>query len=115
MSIFLASAVLRYARFFLATFLLSLTLPLVQVNACTCYWRGPFLSVFRDAPLVVRGKVLRHNAGQHPSMDVQVLEILVGGVLDSGLRIQMGDGLHCRPEAKNFPVGSEWILAINGP
>ena len=115
MSIFPASAVLRYARFFLATLLLSLTLPLVQVNACTCYWRGPFLSVFRDAPLVVRGKVLRHNAGQHPSMDVQVLEILVGGVLDSGLRIQMGDGLHCRPEAKNFPVGSEWILAINGP
>ena len=115
MSIFPASAVLRHARFFLATFLLSLTLPLVQVNACTCYWRGPFLSVFRDAPLVVRGKVLRHNAGQHPSMDVQVLEILVGGILDSGLRIQMGDGLHCRPEAKNFPVGSEWILAINGP
>jgi hypothetical protein len=115
MSIFPASAVLRDARFFLATFLLSLTLPLVQVNACTCYWRGPFLSVFRDAPLVVRGKVLRHNAGQHPSMDVQVLEILVGGVLDSGLRIQMGDGLHCRPEAKNFPVGSDWILAINGP
>ena len=115
MSIFRASAVLRDARLFLAMLLLSLTLPLVQANACTCYWRGPFLSVFRDAPLVVRGKVLRHNAGQHPSMDVQVLEILVGGVLDSGLRIQMGDGLHCRPEAKNFPVGSEWILAINGP
>jgi hypothetical protein len=27
----------------------------------------------------------------------------------------MGDGVHCRPEAENFPVGSEWILAINGP
>jgi hypothetical protein len=36
-------------------------------------------------------------------------------VLDSGLRIQMGDGMHCRPKMQGFPVGSEWLLALNGP
>jgi len=48
-------------------------------------------------------------------MDVLVLETLKGGLLDSGLRIQMGDGLHCRPDTGGFPVGSEWIFAVNGP
>jgi len=92
-----------------------LTFPLDRAVACSCSWRGPFLSVFRDAPLVVHGRVLRHHTGQHPSMDVLVLDTLAGGLLDSGMRVQMGDGVHCRPEAENFPVGSEWILAINGP
>lgn len=115
MCIFSVSAVPKLNRFFLMAFFLLLIIPLNHVNACECHWRGPFLSVVRDAPLVVHGRILRHNTGSHPSMDVLILETLSGGVLDSGLRIQMGDGLHCRPEAENFPVGSEWILAINGP
>ena len=86
-----------------------------HVVACECAWRGPFLPVYREAPLVVHGRILRHNPGRHPTMDVLILETLVGGVLDSGMRIQMGDGMHCRPEAGQFPAGTEWILAINGP
>jgi hypothetical protein len=27
----------------------------------------------------------------------------------------MGDRMHCRPEMESFPVGSEWLLALNGP
>jgi hypothetical protein len=115
MCIFPVSVVLRHIRLFLTVFLLLIILPVVQVNACECYWRGPFLLVFRDAPLVIHGRVLRHHAGLLPSMDVQALKTLAGGVLDSGLRIQMGDGLHCRPGIGEFPIGSEWILAINGP
>jgi len=48
-------------------------------------------------------------------MDVLVLETLAGGLLDSGLVVQMGDGMHCRPMLDGFPPGSEWILALNGP
>jgi hypothetical protein len=84
-------------------------------RACSCAWRGPFLKVAPDAPLIVRGKILRHNPGRAPSMDVLVLEMLTGGVLDSGLRVQMSDGAACRPEVSQFPVGSEWVLALNGP
>lgn len=92
--------------------------------ACSCEWKGAFLKVAHDAPIVVRAKILRHNkpgdsssfdpSASTPSMDVHVLEVLKGAMLDSGMRIQMGDGVHCRPNVETFPVGSEWILAING-
>lgn len=84
-------------------------------RACSCAWRGPFLKVVGAAPLVVRGTILRHHAGKTPSMDVLVLETLAGGLLDSGLRVMMSDGAMCRPEVSQFPVGSEWLLALNGP
>jgi len=87
----------------------------IRADACSCAWEGPFLTVAPKAPLVVRGKILRHHPGPNPAMDVLVLETLTGGVLDSGLRVQVGDGMHCRPMMTDFPPGTEWILALNGP
>lgn len=84
-------------------------------GSCSCAWKGPFLAVAREAPLVVRGKIIRHHPGPEPVMDVHVLETLAGGILDWGLAVQMGDGMHCRPLLDGFPPGSEWILALNGP
>lgn len=83
-------------------------------SACSCAWKGAFLTVARDAPLVIIGKVLRHHPGSSPTMDVEVLELLKGGLLDSGLTVQMGDGMHCRPTMDLFPIGSTWVLAMNG-
>jgi len=83
--------------------------------ACSCAWKGPFLSVARESPLVIVGKIVRHHPGKSPSMDDLVLETLKGGILDSGMTLQMGDGMHCRPAMEMFPVGTRWILAINGP
>ncbi len=84
-------------------------------ECCSCLWKGPFLTVAGEAPLVIRGKILRHHPGPKPIMDVLVLETLAGGILDSGLAVQMGDGMHCRPLLDGFPPDSEWILALNGP
>jgi len=84
-------------------------------GACPCAWSGPFLVVGKEAPLVVHGWVVRHHPGPSPSMDVLVLETWRGGLLDSGLVVQMGDGAQCRPVLEGFPPGSEWILALNGP
>ena len=95
--------------------ILGLMIAPVRIEACSCSWRGPFLVVARDAPLVVRARILRHHPGPAPTMDVLVLETLAGGLLDSGLVVQMGDGMHCRPMLDGFPPGSEWILALNGP
>lgn len=83
-------------------------------NACSCAWKGPFLTASRDAPLVVMGKVIRHHPGKSPTMDVLVLETLKGGILDSGMVIQMGEGMHCRPTLDVFPPGTKWVLALNG-
>lgn len=87
----------------------------VRADACSCVWEGPFLTVAPKAPLVVRGRILRHHPGRYPAMDVLVLETLAGGLLDSGMRIEMGDGMYCRPMMTDFPPGTEWILALNGP
>jgi hypothetical protein len=106
---------LKVCIFSLTILFSSILLFVQQAKGCSCNWRGPFLVVFHDAPLVVRGKILRHNKGEQATMDVLVLETLRGGLLDSGLRIQMGDGMQCRPDMDNFPIGSEWILALNGP
>lgn len=83
--------------------------------ACSCAWGGPFLKVAPEAPLIVRGRVTRHDRTPAPAMAVFVLETLKGALLDSGLVVQMGDGMHCRPPVEMFPPGTEWILALNGP
>ncbi len=84
--------------------------------ACSCPWLGAFLDVAPLAPLVLRAEVLRHGlqAGQ-PTLVLRVKEALAGGLLDSGLVVAMGDGMHCRPDVAFFPPRSEWILALNGP
>lgn len=84
-------------------------------QGCSCEWKGPFLAVAKGAPHVVRGKIVRHHPGPAPTMDVLVLESLKGGLLDSGITAQMGDGMHCRPTLDRFPPNTEWILALNGP
>ena len=83
--------------------------------ACSCAWSGPFLIVTKNAPLIVHGRIIRYHPGKSPTMDVLVLETLKGGLLDSGMVVQMGDGMHCRPTLEGFPPGSEWILGLNGP
>lgn len=83
-------------------------------DACSCAWNGPFLSASKDAPLVVLGRIMRHHPGKAPTMDVQIIETLKGGIMDSGMVIQMGDGMHCRPALDIFPPGTKWILALNG-
>jgi hypothetical protein len=34
-----------------------------NTHAFSCAWSGPFLTVAKNAPLVVRGRVLRHHPG----------------------------------------------------
>ncbi|QGU33085.1 hypothetical protein [Thermochromatium tepidum] len=63
----------------------------------------------------MHGRILRHHAGPEAKMSVQVLDTLQGGLLDSGLLVAMGDGMHCRPPMTDFPPGTEWLLALNGP
>lgn len=95
--------------------ILGWSLFLSSAHGCSCEWKGPFLTVAKNSPLVVRAKIIRHHSSPAPIMDVLALETLKGGLLDSGLVIRMGDGMHCRPTLDLFHPGSEWVLALNGP
>lgn len=101
------------ATLFLFFIAFSIIIP-SSAGACSCEWKGPFMTASEDAPLVVIGKIIRHHPGVSPTMDVLVLETIKGGILDSGMVLQMGDGMHCRPTVDVFPPGTIWILAING-
>jgi hypothetical protein len=102
----------------IAVFLFFMVIGLINPSpacGCSCIWKGPFLTASKDAPLVVIGKILRHHPkGTSPTMDVLVLDTLKGGILDSGMVVQMGDGMYCRPTLDVFPPDTKWILAING-
>lgn len=54
-----------------------------HADACSCHWRGLFLTVAKDSILVVRGRILRHNEGHLSAKSVLVLETLSGGQLES--------------------------------
>jgi hypothetical protein len=88
------------------------------VRGCECAWGGPFYRVAPRAEAVVRLKVLRYRGTENgipASMEAEVLEVLKGTVAEKHLRIWGGKGWLCRPEVTQFPVGTEWILALDGP
>lgn len=103
-------------RFFV---LFSILFHSVQVWACSCATNEPFLKVAGKAPLIVVGKVVAHEgksrAGGPLVMEVKIQDLWKGQYGAATLRVQGGDGWLCRPEVGEFPVGSEWVLALNGP
>ena len=89
-----------------------------QVDACSCLWAGPFLKVAPNCELVIRGRVSGYYGEDRNiklAMDVEVIEVLRGKTQESELRIWGDDGMLCRPYVTQFPVGTEWILGLNGP
>ena len=87
-------------------------------SACSCVWRGPFLSVASQCEGIIRARVLGYHGrarGIDLAMDVEVLEVLSGPIHDRRMRIWGDNGMLCRPGVGQFPPGSEWILALNGP
>jgi len=103
-------------RFLILVVLLGIARPLL---ACSCGTNPPFLAVADKAPLIVVGRVVslegHSRAGGALSMTVQVLENWKGKAEGLTLFIQGGDGWLCRPEVSAFPVGSQWLLALDGP
>ncbi len=67
----------------------SLAVTPIQVWACSCPWLGPFFQVAPQAPLILIGDIVRHEAGPPPALVVWVREVLKGGLLDSGMRVQI--------------------------
>ena len=77
--------------------------------ACECLWQGSFSDVQAQTDLVVSGTVVA-TAGN--SIDLE-LERLLRGEATGPVRIWLKTADYCRPEAALFPVGSEWVMALN--
>jgi hypothetical protein len=104
---------------FLSTLILGGALqPGAEGSACSCSWGGPFQKVAPKSELVIRGKVVNYHGldrGSPLAMDLEILEILKGETENRWVRVWGDNGWLCRPSVSQFLVGTEWILALNGP
>lgn len=77
---------------------------------CECLWRGAFTDVQGTADLVVSGTVI---ASKGNSIDLAVSLDLRGEAPPETLRIWLQTADYCRPEVELFPVGSQWVMALD--
>jgi hypothetical protein len=78
--------------------------------ACECLWQGPFKTVYTETDLVVFGEVER---GKGNGFDLNIKEIIQGDEYREQIRIWGNKDNLCRPEAKDFLPGSQWIMALH--
>jgi hypothetical protein len=76
---------------------------------CECLWQGSFAEVQRNATVVVSGEVI---AARGNSIDLAIDRTLRGDPERPDIRIWLKTGDYCRPEPELFPVGSEWVMAL---
>ena len=76
---------------------------------CDCLWQGSFSEVQAGASLVLSGTVVD---GRGNSIDLSVDRLLRGKVHRDRVRIWLKTADYCRPEPELFPVGSQWVMAL---
>jgi hypothetical protein len=84
--------------------------------ACTCGdYEEPFLSVIDDSDMIFRVQIIEYrgkNKQYNLAMKAKILETLKGSIDRHEIVIWGDNGVQCRPYVNNFPLKSEWILAV---
>ena len=96
-------------------FLLSLCFVLTLLSPpgyaqCDCLWQGSFSDVQADTDLVVSGAVV---ATKGNSVDLAITRNLRSEGGPEEIRVWMKSKNYCRPEAELFPVGTQWVMALD--
>jgi hypothetical protein len=88
--------------------------------ACSCVGTAPFVKTASVSALVVRGKVLEYQwhpadtQHQRPmSMVVEVQDVLKGASPSKRISIWGDNGMICRRYVSEFPIGTEWVMAVS--
>ena len=76
---------------------------------CECLWQGSFSEVQADTSLVVSGTVV---ASKGNAVDLSVDRRLRGNEHLEEIRVWMKTADYCRPEPELFPIGSQWVMAL---
>jgi len=76
---------------------------------CECLWQGSFSEVQGATSLVLSGTVVE---GKGNSIDLSVDRLLRGTVNVEPIRIWLQTADYCRPEPELFPIGSQWVMAL---
>jgi hypothetical protein len=76
---------------------------------CDCLWQGSFSQVQADTSLVIAGTVMVSKGN---SIDLSVERLLRGSLPPENVRVWLKTADYCRPEPALFPVGSQWVMAL---
>jgi hypothetical protein len=79
------------------------------IATCTCLWEGSFTEIANNADLIMLGAVTEHRGN---AADFAIEEILRGPDWHTNVRVWLKARDYCRPDIKNFPLGSRWVLAL---
>ena len=85
-------------------------------QACRCATDAPFEEASQAKPIIVRARVLAHGdvtGGIATSMTLGIAQVLKGEVRGPRMKVWGDPGNLCRPYVSRFPVGTEWIFAID--
>jgi len=84
--------------------------------ACTCFRGSAFPEASDAAPVVVHARVLQHSDRESGGMPLAMLIGVINPLRNAGagekLKVWGDNGILCRPYVMQFPVGTEWILAL---
>jgi hypothetical protein len=90
--------------------------------ACSCANNNrSFIQNAKRSELVMRGKVLEYRwrnndqpeARRPTAMIVEVKEVYRGVATSKNMTVWGDNGIICRPYVNQFPVGTEWVLALS--
>jgi hypothetical protein len=104
------------------TFGFSALLLAPSAYACSCLSSNrSFVQLAQRSELVIRGKVLEYRWDRNDKaktrpplmMTVEVKEIYRGGTKSNKIIVQGDNGMICRPYINQFPIGTEWVLALS--
>lgn len=77
--------------------------------ACECLWQGSFKKILDRSDLVIYGEVIARKGN---SVDVRISELLLGKEFREEVRIWGKKDQLCRPDVAEFPIGSQWVMAL---
>ena len=82
---------------------------------CDCIWQGSFADITQRADFIISGRVVSQKGN---SADIQIDATHFDRALNSKefnpiVRMWGDNGKLCRPPIETFPIGSEWLLALN--
>jgi hypothetical protein len=109
---------------YLSTIILGFSVLLLTPSAyaCSCADNNhSFIQNAEKAKLVIRGKVLEYHwykgdkSETRPplAMTVAVKEVYAGATTSKTIMVWGDNGIICRPYVSQFPVGTEWVLALS--
>ena len=97
-------------HFFTLLLLLGSLTSIFSAWSCDCIWQGPFSEVYKNADLIVSGKISTNKGN---SVDLEVEELLLGKEYSPQIRIWMQTANLCRPSVEKFPPKSRWVMALS--